>query len=258
MKVPKRIVRSSLALLPVLLGLTLGAGPALAVTEYRVGEEMDESALPDGYDYLFRWSGSSWVQASRGGLATLSTTTTVATAPSTSGLTLLKTICLEWPGSPDVQGRHCFRKYKPNSGDGDPNYFYRVWWVTGSTAAKSGRKLLRVRDGFNTANLGAFLADWRPTGTTHPGSCFEKTVSLGINVGAISASVTSQFTVCPETYGPTYVGQRLFRFHWKGRRGAGNWVGSGGGALYAVPEGTSGKFLVGVIAVFCKTSDSDC
>jgi hypothetical protein len=259
MQVPGRMVRLTLALLPVVLALSVGAGSASAVTEYTEGEEIDESAYADGFDYLLNWNGSRWVQSSRGSLGTLNTTTQVASKPSASGLTLLKTICFAWPDSNNLQGRHCFRKYKPNaSDDGDPNYFYRIWWVTGSTAAKSGRKLLRVRDGFNTANLGAFLADWRPNGTTHPGSCFEKSATLGINVGSINASVGSTFTVCPETFGPSFLGQRLFRFHWEGKRGAGNWVGSGGGTLYAVPQGTQGQFEMGVIGVTCKTSESGC
>jgi hypothetical protein len=258
MQSPARIVGWLLALLPVMVALTVGAGSAAAVTEYATGDEIDEAAYADGYDYLFTWSGSRWIQSTPRGLGTLATGTTAATAPHTSGLTLKKTLCFSWAGSTNVQGRHCFRKYKPNMGDGDPNYFYRVWWVTGSTAAKSGRKLVRVRDGFNTGNLGAFLADWRPTGTTHPGSCFEKTLELGITVGALSASAGSTFTVCPETFGPTYVGDRLFRFKWEGKRGAGNWVGTGGGALYGVPQGTNGKFVVGAVAWTCNTSDAGC
>jgi hypothetical protein len=257
MQSPARIVGWSLALLPVLLALTLGAGSASALRAYTVGAEMDESSLADGYDYLFTWSGSRWTQSSRGGLGTLSTATAAAGGPNTSGLTLLKTVCFG-ANDADIQAKHCFRKYKPNSGDGDPKYNYRVWWVTGSATTKSGRKLLWVRDGFNTGNINAFLADWRPTGTTSPGSCFEKTVALGINLGAFSGSVSSQFTVCPEKFGPTFVGNRLFRFKWEGKRPAGNWVGSGGGTLYAVPAGTSGKFVMGVVVAFCYASDSDC
>lgn len=130
--------------------------------------------------------------------------------------------------------------------------------MTGSTKAKTGRKLVRVRDGFNTSTLSAYLADWRPTGTTNAGSCYQMSLSLGLGAYGISASVGSNFLVCPETFGPSFIGSRLFRFRWEGKRSAGSWVGAGGGALYAVPAGVSAKFSVGVVAWYCKTSESGC
>jgi hypothetical protein len=256
---PRRIGRRSmLVLVGAVAALAWGAAPALAVTEYTEGAEFDESTLADGYDYLMSWNGTRWVQSSRGGLGTLATNTAAANPMATNGLVLLKTICKQFLTSVNVQGKHCFRKYRPSGGDGDPNHFYRLWWVTGSVAAKSGRKLLRVRDGFNTTTAGASFVDWRPVGTTNPGSCFQTTASLGLSHWGISASISTSFTVCPETFGPSYVGDKLFRFHWTGKRSAGNYVGAGGGALYQIPNGATAKFGVGVIAVYCKTSQSGC
>jgi hypothetical protein len=239
--------RVVVALVPALIALALSASSASA-TVLEIGAEIDESAYPDGHDYLLTWRSGGWVQTSRGGLGTLSTSTNAAKPMSTNGLTLLKTICFSWGSSGPVQGRHCFKKYKGAVADSDPNHNYRLWWVTGSTAATSGHRLVAVRDGFNTSTTGVSIAEWRPTSTVDTGSCVQTTTGLSLVAYGITASISTQFTVCPETFGPSFVGERLFRFRWDGDRAAGKYVGAGGGVLYAIPPGTSATFLQGVKA----------
>jgi hypothetical protein len=241
--------RVAVALVPALVAMALGAAPASAA-QVTIGEELDDSAYPDGYDYLLTWSNGRWVQSSRGGLGTLATDTNAANPISTNGLTLLKTICFKGTGA--LQGRHCFKKFK-GIGDNDPNYNYRLWWVTGSMAATKGHRLLAVRDGFNTSSSnGAYLADWRPIQTINAGECFQTSVGMSLGAYGISASISTSFTVCPEKFGPSFIGDKLFRFRWDGDRGAGNYVGAGGGALYAIPAGTNPKFDLGVQVTYTQ------
>jgi hypothetical protein len=46
------------------------------------------------------------------------------------------------------------------------------------------------------------------------------------------------FNVCPEKFGPSLIGDKLFRFRLDGDRGA--------GAFYAIPAGTNPKLDLGV------------
>lgn len=157
-------------------------------------------------------------------------------------------MCFVWGSSGPVQGRHCFKKYKGAVADNDPNYFYRLWWVTGSTSATSGHRLTAVRDEFAVKTDGGFLAEWRPISTLDTGSCVQTTAGLSLAAYGITASISTQFTVCPETFGPSFVQNKEFRFRWDGDRGAFKWVGAGGGALFAVPNGKTGSFDMGVTA----------
>jgi hypothetical protein len=75
---------------------------------------------------------------------------------------------------------------------------------------------------------------------------------MSLGAYGISASISTSFTVCPEKFGPSFIGDKLFRFRWDGDRGAGNYVGAGGGALYAIPAGTNPKFDLGVQVTYTQ------
>jgi hypothetical protein len=246
----KALVTSMLALgaLVAAAGLAAGATQVDAVDSVT----FDEGGLADGYDYDYRWNGGGWTQLSRSGVGTLSTSMTGAGAINTSGLKLLKTICLKLDNG-DTQGRQCWKKYAPTNGDSDPNYKYRLYWVKGSGTAKNGRKLTRIRAQVISMTDGMYIADWSPTGTKDIGSCQTDNVGLSASFKGFSISIGSSFTTCPETFGLDYLGNRQFRIKWAGKRAAGSWIGVGGGALYAVPEskGATAKFWMEHVTCSC-------
>jgi hypothetical protein len=250
-----RMILSSVVALTVLAGF--GAAAQTAHGETIEADTFDASALADGYDYDYRWNGSGYTLITRANVGTLSTGMSAAAGPNTNGLSLMQTVCFNVDTSKS-KGRHCWRKYKPTNGDSDPTYKYRLWWVKGSATAKSGRKLMRVRDQVRATTGSMIIVDWSPAGTQNVGSCFTNSASLSASFAGFSVSIGSSFTSCPNTYGLDYIGNQQFRIKWAGRRAAGSYIGMGGGALYRLLESASTNQVLWWEHVTCAVGASGC
>lgn len=259
----KSVMRRGLAVL-VVAALAWGlpaTQPAQAVT-FTESMEIDDSVLADGFDYLGVWNGSSWLYVSY----TLGTmpdptpgnptasgdvgTTVSVSGVTQSGLTFKKKTCIDY--TKKLKGRHCFLKYRVTN-DNDPSADYILWWTYGSTASNALPTVLTgVKDTVRTTSTNVSLLDWRPTGTTQAGSCVTKNMNFGLSAWGISASIGQSFTVCPERFGPDTVSTKAFRYRWDGHRAPNDWVGMAGGALFQVPPGGSGAYLLGTVGFYCE------
>jgi hypothetical protein len=162
---------------------------------------------------------------------------------------LEKTICLRIASGP-TRGRRCWREYALD--DADPARDYAVWWTTGSSRARRGARLVGLRDAVR-GGAGTEIVDWRPTSTERVSRC--KRVELALAPDPIAGS---GFTTCNGTWGLRGIDARSLRFGWTGRRRAWAWIGTGGGAALAYPQGGSLAVRLRFRQLYCLSGETDC
>ncbi|MCD4845111.1 MAG: hypothetical protein K8R25_11560 [Methanosarcinales archaeon] len=110
--------------------------------------------------------------------------------PSTEGITLIGS------DSSDKSNNwgsllHSYRIYTVDNEE-DPDYDYYVVWVQATGRGSIINRLNTLWAGIKNIKDGE-IVDWSPTGTINIDSDEETTISLGLNVGAASASISQTF-----------------------------------------------------------------
>jgi hypothetical protein len=207
--------------------------------------------LPDDYDYLYGWDEDRWVRVDRKPLGTIRLSTPAASGiRSSHSAPLEKTICLRISSGP-TRGRRCWREYGLEN-EADPARDYKVWWTTGSSRARQGARLVGIRDGVRAGGA-AETVDWRPIETKRTRRC--RYIELAF---APEPIVGSSFTTCRGTWGLRWIGVHSLRFGWTGRRRADAWIGTGGGAMFAYPEGGAVEVRLRFRLLYCLSGETSC
>lgn len=213
----------------------------------------------DGKDVKWASTGGTLKKVGTYSLGALGSGGSANGAPVTNNLTKIQTHCLQID-SAYTEGYHCLHIYKPSSPDGDSTYDYRIGWWTGSSHAKCCNDLTKVRDMIwfpSDAPSGMAITNWRPTGTTYPGSCSTETTSLTVGHGGVNGTVSSSYEKCAERYGPDGVGATNFHFAWWGNKDKATWVGMGGGAEWRFQPSNGWKIRFNFRQNYC-TPDWAC
>lgn len=110
--------------------------------------------------------------------------------PSTEGLTLIGSDSAD---TSNIWGSllHSYRMYTVVNEE-DPDYDYYVVWVQATGEGTIVNPLNQLWTGIKNINNGQ-IVDWSTAGTIYIDSGEETTVSLGVNVGAASASISQTF-----------------------------------------------------------------
>jgi len=110
--------------------------------------------------------------------------------PSTEGLTLIGSDSAD---TSNTWGSllHSYRMYTVVNEE-YPDYDYYVVWVQATGEGTIVNPLNRLWTGIKDINNGQ-IVDWSPAGTIYIDSGEETTVSLGVNVGVASASISQTF-----------------------------------------------------------------
>jgi hypothetical protein len=239
------------------LPLLLGAIVALAAASQAAGSNVHSvggvfaKQLPNGYDYLFRWETNRWVRVDRVPLGSMRLRTPVASAIRSSDPSALeKTICLRIASGP-ARGRRCWREYRMANED-DPTRDYKVWWTTGSSRARRGARLVGLRDSVR-GDARTEIVNWAPTSTKRASGC--ERVELALAPEPVAGS---GFTTCRGRWGLRDLDARSLRFGWTGRRRAWAWIGTGGGAAFAYPQGGSLAVRLRFRQLYCLSGEADC
>lgn len=207
--------------------------------------------LPGGYDYSFRWNGERWKRVAIRPLGELRTATKAASRIyADEAFTLRKTICLRVK-TEFVLGRRCWRKYAVEN-EADPDRDFAVWWETGSTHARAGATLGRLRDRVRGLGEETEIVNWQPTGTYQVSRCRRAALMLA------PVPLGSQFTTCKGTWGLLDIRRASLDFGWMGRRRAGAWIGIGGGAEFGFAPGGPLRVRLGFRQAYCLRTDPDC
>jgi len=110
--------------------------------------------------------------------------------PSTEGITLIGS------DSSDTSNNwgsllHSYRMYTVDNEE-DPDYDYYVVWVQATGRGSIINRLNMLWTGIKNIEDGE-IVDWSPTGTVNIDGDEETTISLGVNVGVASASISQTF-----------------------------------------------------------------
>jgi hypothetical protein len=232
--------------------------PALSLFDNNPGDEDFHPELPIGIlvapELVAERNGLMLSSASRG-----PATRAPSLALTTRGLTPIESGCsvLDSDGdgvdeTGDAYQRACWHSYKNSSGDANPNYKWRLIYVTGSSHGGNFDHHLRRSFVSIDGNPDHLLDEWSPTETIAPATeSAQITLTLMLSSGSVAGSASHTFTIYQDAFGPRSFGSSddYFKWGWSGNKGCGgstcSYVGLGGGGSFKLPQTSSLGFIFG-------------
>jgi hypothetical protein len=172
----------------------------------------------------------------------------IPNVPQTQNLTKMGATC--WVYSPDwVYSYQCISTYRYTNPPNDPSHWYRVFWWTVSSNAKTDHMLQVVNPHWWLRTTHSRVDDWAPIADINISQCGSQSVTLGVNTGGVTASVGQTVPMCPDSLGPAVgqYGPNGFGFAWNGNVHGSTVIGSIGGHELQIDKGYSyvGRYNVG-------------